>query len=145
MKHEGMEFAEQVERTPALTGDSGVSTSIANGTFRSWQQPRKAHAMKKFMILAVLSVAISLQAGAAEPNSLGRYSSRAALLAPRVTTQALPTTKAASSDSSSRLAFLAPRPGLVVASIQPLDPVRYNTKAGLRGPMLGETEMATVK
>lgn len=106
---------------------------------------RKAHTMKKFMILAVLSVGISLQAGAVEPNAVSRYSSRAALLPPRVTTQTHPTASVAAGDLSGRFAFLVPRPGLVVVNAQPLDSDRYNTKAGLRGATRVPIEMAPLK
>ncbi len=91
------------------------------------------------MILAVLSVAISLQAGAAEPNGVNRYSSRAALLPPRVTTQPHPTVTTAAGDLSGRFAFLVPRPGLIVVNAQPLNSDRYNTKAEFREATPGET------
>jgi hypothetical protein len=95
--------------------------------------------MKQFMILAVFSVAIGLQAGAAEPNAVSRYSSRAALLPPRVTTQTHPTASVAAGDLSGRFAFLVPRSGLILVNAQPLNSDRYNTKAEFREATPGET------
>jgi hypothetical protein len=94
--------------------------------------------MKKFILLAALSVAISLRAGATEPNDVNRYSSRAALLAHQVITQMHPAAAVATSSLSSRLAFLAPRPGLAVVSARPLNAARYNTKAEFRGATAGK-------
>jgi len=130
--HERRHVALQVKQALILVG--GSVNLNREWAFRSWQQPRrKAHVMKKFMLLAVFSVAISLRAGAMEPNSVSRYSSRAALLAPRVISQTQPTATVATGSLSSRLSFLAPRPGLVVVNAQALNTARYNTKAEFRG------------
>jgi len=103
------------------------------------------HTMKKFMILTVVSVAISLQAGAVEPNGVNRYSSRAALLPARVTTQTHPPATVAAGDLSGRFSFLVPRPGLIVVNALPLNSDRYNTKAGFRRATRVEIETVPLK
>jgi hypothetical protein len=101
--------------------------------------------MKKFMILAVISVAVSLQAGAAVRNDVNRYNTRAALLAPRVITRTHTTATVAAGNLSGQSAVLGSRPGLVVVSAQPLNSDRYNTKAGFRGVTPAEIALAPLK
>jgi hypothetical protein len=100
--------------------------------------------MKTFVILTVASVVASLQARATELKGVNRYSSRAALLAANVINQTRATGTTASGSLSGRFAFLAPRPGLVMASVQPLAPARYSSKARF-GPATREITMAPLK
>ncbi len=101
--------------------------------------------MKKFMILAVISVAVSLQAGAAVRNDVNRYNTRAALLAPRIITQTHATAAIDASTLSGQSAYMASRPGLVVANARPMNVDGYSTKAGFRGVTPAEVTLAPLK
>jgi len=107
------------------------------------QQPRKGM-MKTFVIVAVLSVAISVQARGTEPNGVNRYSSRAALLPANVVKQTRATGTAAAGSLSGRYAFLSRRFGLVIANVRRLNPARYSSKAEFAGAT-GGTPTAPVK
>jgi NO-binding membrane sensor protein with MHYT domain len=101
--------------------------------------------MKMFMILAVISVAVSLQAGAAVRNDVSRYNTRAALLAPCAIAQTHATAMVAAGGLSGQSAVLGSRPGLVVASARALNADRYSTKAGFRGIAPAEIALAPLK
>ncbi|MGD1020325.1 MAG: hypothetical protein ABSA12_13520 [Verrucomicrobiia bacterium] len=101
--------------------------------------------MKKFMILAVISVAVSFQAGAAVRNDVNRYNTRAALLAPRANARTHATAAIDASTLSGQSAYMGSRPGLVVVNAQPLSAAGYSTKAGFRGVTPAEIELAPLK
>jgi len=97
------------------------------------------------MILAVISVAVSLQAGAAVRNDVSGYNSRAALLAPRASTQAHLAATVAAGNLSGQSAVLGSRSGVVVVNAQPLNADVYSTKAGFRGVTPAEITLAPLK
>jgi hypothetical protein len=101
--------------------------------------------MKKFMILAVVSVAVSLQAGAAVRYDVSRFNTRAALLAPRATVRTHATAAIDASTLSGQSAYMSSRPGLVVASARALNSDSYSTKAGFRGVTPAEIALAPLK